>query len=51
MKVRYLPFSENYNDANDENKCPCKFSSFSRPNNSRMISPVFSFLIHLNEID
>ena len=51
MNVRYLPFSEKYNDANDEYKYPCKFSSFSRPNNSRTISPVFSFLIHLNEID
>ena len=51
MKLRYLPFSENYNDANDENKCLCKFSSFSCQNNSRIISRVFSFLMYLNEID
>ena len=51
VKLRYLPFSENYNDANDENKCLCKFSSFSCQNNSRIISRVFSFFMYLNEID
>ena len=51
VELRYLPFSENYNDANDENKGLCKFSSFSCPNNSRIISRVFSFLMYLNEID